>query len=342
MTTQQFEDFTIFDVFIKYNELYVICSIDNDPVNESSICIELNTEQLIFNRKYIKDEHEPILVFVYNINNKIDQISNMVTFEYDNNLLKFHCLNIQEEERKTLTLTTLFQDDYKLFPLFYDYYKKQGVEHFYMYYNGIITDSIRNMFNINDVTLIEWNFRYWNSPKCKYRHHAQMGQMHHAIYKYGKEVCEYMVFCDLDEYLCIPKFTLQTHILKHPDIDVLGFRNKWSECNNVEFPDKCPFEFATCLEMLPYGNRSKNICKIDNLITTGIHRRQYFSKKQISTKYRLDANFTSYHFYNWSRPNRKIAGNAKQCEDNTSKSQDYLVIDQMCNIDINGYITELD
>lgn len=118
MITQQFGDFTIFDVFIKYNELYVICSIDNDPVNESSIRIELNTEQLIFNRKYIKDEYEPILVFVYNINNKIDQITNIVTFEHDNNLLKFHCLNIQEEERKTLTLTTLFQDDYKLFPFF--------------------------------------------------------------------------------------------------------------------------------------------------------------------------------------------------------------------------------
>jgi len=169
-----------------------------------------------------------------------------------------------------------------------------------------------------------------------------MGQMHHAIYKYGKGVCEYMVFCDLDEYLCIPKFTLQTYILKHPDIDVLAFRNKWSEYNNnnTEFPDKCQFEFATCLEMLPYGVRSKYICKIDNIITTGIHRPKYFSKKQICTEYGLDENFISYHFYNWTRPDRKITSDGKvTCVSHPPKSQEYLVMDQIRNIDINGYIT---
>ena len=39
---------------------------------------------------------------------------------------------------------------------------------------------------------------------CKYRHHAQLGQIHHAIYYYGKDICDYMIFCDLDEYLFIP------------------------------------------------------------------------------------------------------------------------------------------
>ena len=35
----------------------------------------------------------------------------------------------------------MFQHDFRIIPIFYDYYKKQGVDHFYLYYNGRLTDD---------------------------------------------------------------------------------------------------------------------------------------------------------------------------------------------------------
>ena len=51
--------------------------------------------------------------------------------------------NIKTKEQNNIALTTLFKDDYELFPFFYEYYKNQGVEHFYMYYNGILNDILQ-------------------------------------------------------------------------------------------------------------------------------------------------------------------------------------------------------
>ncbi len=70
-----------------------------------------------------------------------------------------------------------------------------------MYYNGKITDEIMKYYNKKDITLIEWDYIYWNDNSLEYGHHAQLGQIHDAIYRYGKDNSEYIIFCDLDEYL---------------------------------------------------------------------------------------------------------------------------------------------
>ena len=81
---------------------------------------------------------------------------------------------------------------------------KQGVDHFYMYYNGKLTQEIIDKFNFPNVTLIEWDFRYWNCMKTyKWGHHAQMGQLSDAIYRYGKDNYDYMIFNDMDEFFYI-------------------------------------------------------------------------------------------------------------------------------------------
>ena len=69
-----------------------------------------------------------------------------------------------------------------------------------MYYNGKITDEIKKYYNKDDITLIEWDYIYWKSGMYS-RHYAQLGQIHDAIYRFGKDRFEYMLFCDLDEYI---------------------------------------------------------------------------------------------------------------------------------------------
>ena len=48
-----------------------------------------------------------------------------------------------------------------------------------------------------------------------FKHHAQPGQMHHALYKYGKNNYNYMIFCDLDEYIFIPNKTIKEYIFEN-------------------------------------------------------------------------------------------------------------------------------
>ena len=204
-----------------------------------------------------------------------------------------------ESETNTLALTTLFKDDYKLFPIFYDYYLKQGVAHFYMYYNGKISEEIANVFNLPNVTLIEWDFAYWNGSDCKYKHHAQMGQLSDALYKYGKNRHKYMIFCDMDEYMFVKGTSLNAFVDMHPNVDVFGFQNIWARTLDGKIPGSpiFPTEIFVASEKLRYNLRSKNIYKTSCLKIVGIHSsRDFCNEHQVIMLDNLDM----FHFYNWS------------------------------------------
>ena len=203
--------YLFFDIFYKEHNVYMIMPIYNEKVSSKEIIVKINNTELTLTTEFVKDTYEPIVIFVYSCTSMPDTINLTVQYKDITNSYLLQHIGVSEI-KIPLSLTTLFKNDYKLFPIFYKYYKNQGVSHFYMYYNGIITNEITNMFNFDDVTLIEWNFNYWNDKTCKYVHHAQLGQIHHALYKYGKKVSNYMIFCDLDEYLHIPNITLYKYI----------------------------------------------------------------------------------------------------------------------------------
>ena len=93
---------------------------------------------------------------------------NIVTIKTDLDKIKIH----DTKTEKTILLTTdeykgpkykfaattLFRDDYYLLPQWLHHCRKIGVEHFFLYYNGILTDDIRNNCKGTDVTLHEWNY----------------------------------------------------------------------------------------------------------------------------------------------------------------------------------------
>lgn len=300
-----FVDFRIFDIFIKNKFVYMILSINNVEINEKQICININSQVLNFNSKHVKNgPTEPIMIFIYDnpfIDYHDDKIISEVGYK---NIIKR--MNIEYIENKKyeydLTITTLFKDDFNLFPMFYEYYKSQGVEHFYMYYNEIITENIRQVFDKPDVTLIEWNFTYW-LKNCKYIHHAQMGQLHDALYKYGKSNSKYMIFCDLDEYMNIENISLKQFILEHTEINTFGFCNIWSKTLDNKIPNKFPNKFIVGGKN-EYGSRSKNILKTDNLNTFGIHTGICRCEKNWMPRDNSILNLNMFHFYNWSQPNR--------------------------------------
>jgi len=316
-----------FDIFYKNNKIFLIMPIYNKQADHNQIFVSINNNRLTLSEYYVKDSWEPALIYVYNYTqstNTIDDqslhdtdICNIVTVDIEcNNIKKTynlqHIRTTSSETKKFLAVTTLFKNDYKLFPLFYNYYKDQGVSHFYMYYNGILTQEIRQIFNIyRGVTLIEWNFHYWNIPAYKYCHHAQMGQIHHAIHRYGKDICDYMIFCDLDEYLHIPesKFeknnkstnTLKTFIQNNPSIEIFGFRNIWANTIDNKCPTrKLPNKIVVSNDVDIYTCRSKNIYKVSSINTVGIHD----IGKNLTHLYKNITDLSMYHFYNWSKPSR--------------------------------------
>ena len=288
-----------FDIFYKKNKIHLILPIYNDVFNSEDIKIKCNDTFIQITDKHIKNSYEPTCIYIYNYVSDLEQID--VNIEYKNIIKTFKLKHINDAViRKELTLTTLFKDDCYLFPLFYKYYKEQGVSHFYMYYNGKITPEINEMFKFDDVTLIEWDYKYWNDQKYKYYHHAQLGQIHHAIYRYGKNECNYMIFCDLDEYLHVPNNNINRFISDNKEIDVFGFCNKWSNTIDNILPPVFPCEFLTA-DRINYGTRSKNIYKIETIKTIAIHTGNSYNKSP-----KAIINLSMFHFYNWTTVDREI------------------------------------
>ena len=301
------DDYNLFyDIFYKNNNIYIILPIYNAPTDSSSIKIKVDNNELKtpITYKYASG-NESILIYIYNYVSNVYEINISIEF---NNIIKIFKLNhikVSECPVNELSLTTLCKDDYTIFPLFYEYYKNQGVSHFYIYYNGIITPEIQKVFELDNVTLIEWNFKYWNDrTKNKYPHHAQTGQINHALYRYGKDISNYMIFCDLDEYCYIPNFSIKQYILDNNDINTIGFCNYWSNTIDNKYPEKFPNKFLTVKEGISYASRSKTLYKTNSINAVGIHTiDQTFYRKNKDKNLKP---FMMFHFYNWTKKNRKI------------------------------------
>ncbi len=133
-----FGDFTLFNIFQKDKKIYMICSILNIPVNESDINVNIIKNKKaydinnFFSNKIEKDNHEPILILIYNIPDRLfsNELESVVS--YKENIYVKILKETKDKNKKFLALTTLFKDDYNLIPIFYNYYKKQGVDHFYL------------------------------------------------------------------------------------------------------------------------------------------------------------------------------------------------------------------
>ena len=301
----EFEDFILFDAFKKKDKFYLNLSIFKKSLNETDFLVCINNKILKFYKKIVNTHKQcPVTIYIYDCD--INEPINNYDITYKDIFFFGEFENIAEDNKYDLTLTTLFKDDYKYFNLFYDYYKKQGIEHFYMYYNGKLNETINNIVKKNDVTLISWDFPYrysktkkWKKTKEKiiptWTTISQFGQMHNALYKYGKNNSKYMIFCDIDEYLHIPEHTIKSFVLKN-DKDYYGFNNVWAK--TIEPKDnlnKLPNEFLVSDKEFNYGSRSKNIYKTNKVTTIGIHK-LFEETNQLSKNIKLKL----YHFYNWT------------------------------------------
>lgn len=286
--------YLFFDIFYRDGKIFMIMPIYERVITPNEITVKIKDTRIQISEQHVKDSYEPTCIYIYDIREHEGDTAEI--FVQYGELTNSYTLQNINEDKKELTLTTLFKDDYKNFPLFHNYYTKQGVSHFYMYYNGKITESVSKIMNLPNVTLIEWDFLYWNQEPYKYKHHAQMGQISDALYKYNSE---YMIFCDLDEYMYIQTTTLLHHIRKYNNVDVFGFHTIWANTLDNQYPIDFPSTIMVG-DMLPYNLRSKNIYKTSSVDMVGIHNCRNFKKENIKFMH----NLPMFHFYNWSEKNR--------------------------------------
>ena len=286
-----------FNIFIKNNKLYLITPLNkSNTINKSTIKIIHNSNELNCLEQITKAQYEPTQILIYNFEKPKNEIYEIEVL-FDKKSKIYNLKHIETKKNKKLALTTLFQTDYKLNTIFYDYYKNQGIEHFYMYYNGKITDEIRQYYNKEDITLIEWDYTYWNTDALYSKHYAQLGQLHDAIYRFGKDQYEYMLFCDLDEYLYLGKDKKLIDLISDTSVDTYGFRNCWANTKDYEVPEKFPDEFfvAKRQDRHKYRVRSKCIHKMDTVVHIGIHFGTKFKLSNINLK----NEYSMFHFHSW-------------------------------------------
>lgn len=307
------DKYLFFDIFCKNNEVVMICpvyglyNIEYDKIKVKHNDNYLNLKEIIY-----KIEYEPIVIVIFSLEENETNITLFI--EYNNyQPQKYELSHLHTTKQKLLSYTTLFKYDYELTNLTYDYYSKQGVEHFYFYYNDEITEDITDFFaNKNNITLIEWNFAYWNirtmfDRDFIFAHHAQMGQLNHALYKYGKNNTEYMIFSDLDEFMYIEGKTIK-NLVDNKDYDSYEFVNYWAQTINNDIPSTIPTQIYKKLSDDWY-NRIKSIHRTDNAKLIGVHTCTKYNTKYDVTQ---NQNMELLHFYNWSKLNRKIdIGNNK-------------------------------
>ena len=302
-----------FDIFLKKNIIHLACPIFDNDYNGKNIEIYYENKKLkMTDAIYNRFRWQPFKLLSFQINSQLkipDEIC--VTVKYKKHISKsFNLKNIQScvipgksPTKKHFTFTTLFKDDYTAFTPFYDYYKKQGIDHFYMYYNGKITDKIRNVFNKSDVTLIEWDFEYRQTMSDgSRRHYTQPAHINHSLYYFGKDNSKYMLFADLDEFLYIKNKTLKAYIDEYPNIEVFAFRNIWARFKKTNFK-KFPNSFYANNDISEYSSRSKCIYLTDNVRSVQIHcPHEMVSKKDPI----IDKSNIMYHFSGWNKPRSMV------------------------------------
>lgn len=274
------DEIVFYDIYHKNNQLILICPV-KDSIQAATklelLKIYHKDIQLEFDGYILKSDEEPIFIAGYKFVS--DNAKNDITVNYGQISKTFTLIQNQSVTDLKLSLTAQIHDDFNLFDMFYTYYIKQGVQSFNVYHNGQIQDIL-----VPGTTFIKWNFK------------STSAQMQHSLWKYGKNKTEYMIFCDLDEYLQVQDKTIIEEITETNN-QIYGFCNTW--CRTETIPEVFPNLFEI-LSRSNYGTRSKNIYKVSDVNVIGIHTPYLTGDQTLTGKF----DYTMYHFLNWSNPSR--------------------------------------
>jgi hypothetical protein len=300
------QDKILFSNITLINQKIILTSIYYlyHPWEVDKIKINVNGN-VITNQYHLEyNNYECSLMIIIELQNK--NSTEEIEIQYEDVYISFQlhelCL-----PQKNIYAMTLFKDDYQLLKKYLEYYDELGVECFMIYYNDKLNDQFLKEINLINqsnyqIILVEWNYCYWwkhlSNPK---HHHAQTMAINDSLYIL-KNVSDYILYNDLDEYIKI-KDTL--HDIVQENIDVHVFKCLFCQMGN-EMIKYNNFYFEYDEQKIKKGNywdkfREKNLIKTSSIHLMGIHNViDQFSEKKLQIK----ENGLFYHFVNFLEKNR--------------------------------------
>lgn len=237
----------IFDAFIRENLLYLISTyrLHSDP----PLDIRFDNKKM---NEIGKNTYEPKRCFTAPYQkNSIDNSTEVMISIIINGLEYKLKVPIIQPQNKGLAIATLFKDDYDLILDFVKYYRKHGVENFYLYYNGAkLPDTLPQA---PDIYYGIWDFQYWNhrdfgNPSKGWGHNAQTAFITMIQFKYLKDHT-WLGLIDLDEWVYPIKTNTILQVLTSIESQVVMVQNYWAIKNNSEIKYHS--------QPLSWGSRSK-------------------------------------------------------------------------------------
>lgn len=313
--------FLFTDIFIARDSIIFISMMYPDiKINFDKVKCHCLENIFIFNKMEIYERRQSSVIAIltndlikdYLADNKILDI----TIEY-NGIKKTYKLSKSIVDKKyNLSMFTLFKDDPYLIDCWIDYYKQLGVEHFYLYYNGLLKDidNIINRFDKNEVTFVEWDYKYWiddydkkkaiNKTVSNNINHAQPMAINSCMYKFG-EFTNWLALFDLDEYV---KCDNLVKLLDQYNLDqtyCVYFQNSWADAENINkynltLDELKMNKIVRDKKILQFPYKSKNIINPINVLNCKIHD----VPRAVAGKNQFNSNKYFLHFYKFSSKNR--------------------------------------
>ena len=304
------------DIFISKNTIAFVSMVyPHHPIDFNNINCYFQSKSYKFDKLKI---HEGIASSVIgqlthkDIQNHLKN-NDTITFSIEYNFAKKDYTLIKPDKTKYgLTMITLFKGDGYLIDCWIDYYKELGVEHFYFYYNGPISNigDLLPKYDKKYVTFIEWDYIYFmykdNDIKKRYCC-AQPMAINSCLYRFGPNT-KWLGIFDLDEYIVCEKNNLPDLLRKFDRKEVANvyFLNSWANVENVNkrklvLDDLKRNPIKRDNKLLNYPTRSKNIINPKNIINAGWH--QMYKIEPGSKVVSSDTYFL--HFFKFSSKERK-------------------------------------
>lgn len=139
---------------------------------------------------------------------------------------------IENTRQGALAVATLFKGDCHRIENFCKHYRVQGVERFYLYYNGPTLPT--DIYNASDIEYRCWDFPYWNTEIGQWRHHAQTAFLT-SMYLRNLPRYDWFGLIDLDEIMYCSEKTVGQYLIDKPEtVSCVKIKNHWAKYENNE------------------------------------------------------------------------------------------------------------
>lgn len=240
------ERFLFFDAFIVEGSLVFVSTYYPDVVFDfNEVEVTLDGRTLTRFEEVGRNEHEPTRAVVYPVSACAPGSAHTLVVSYRTETLSRTITVDAPDTRRRFSLATLFKDDWCNLEPFVRYYREQGVERFYLFYNGALPAVRSGLPAGPDLVYGEWNFPYWLDRKSrafhtdlvdptaqKNFHHAQTAFLTLVRHRYLAG-SSFLGLVDLDEFLFVRGTTLREHLERTNPVSLTA-RSHWTEVRPLE------------------------------------------------------------------------------------------------------------